>query len=164
MGVRGEPHLSVIHAGLSGNTAEQRAEAGSIVETMEESWQRMSDFFWEQDPGRKEHLKTVLMSSYLPFVLSKLEKICAVNGSLDGWIVGSKVITLCATYLDVSQPPCACAQVTYADFAVCVFLETVCGQKPDVLNHFPLLGKLKNAVENLPRIKVWLEERPKTPF
>ena len=62
------------------------------MEAVEESWQRLSDFFWEQDKGRKENLLTMLMSFHLPLTLTKLEKICAANNSPDGWIVGSKVI------------------------------------------------------------------------
>ena len=81
-------------AGLSGDTAERRAETGSVVEAVEESWQRLSDFFWEQDKGRKESLLTMLMSFHLPLTLTKLEKICAANNSPDGWIVGSKVIAV----------------------------------------------------------------------
>ena len=71
------------------------------MEAMEESWQRLSDFFWEQDKGKKEHLLTMLMSSYLPLTLTKLEKICAANDNLDGWIVGSKVIKWCSIYICV---------------------------------------------------------------
>ena len=54
--------------------------------------------------------------------------------------------------------------MSYADFAVSVFLAALCGHQPDVLDKFPLLAKLKHAVESLPRIKTWLEERPKTAF
>ena len=101
--------VPAIRAGLSGDTPEGRAEAGSIVEAVEESWQRVIDFFWEQDQGRKEQLRTLLMTSHLPLALTKLEKICAVNGRPEGWIVGTKVNRIAIYYFVgfYARLPCA---------------------------------------------------------
>lgn len=59
---------------------------------------------------------------------------------------------------------CTLLQLTYADFSLSLTLgffvtHADCGA---VVERFPGVSALKQAVENLPRIKEWIEKRPKT--
>ena len=56
--------------------------------------------------------------------------------------------------------------MTYADFAVAVI---VGGMFTDAgfgaaVDKFPKIRALQQAVENLPKVKEWIEKRPKTDF
>ena len=57
-------------------------------------------------------------------------------------------------------------QLTYADISLslilgCFVTYAGCGA---VLERFPRANMLKQSVENLPRIKEWIEKRPKTEY
>ena len=56
------------------------------------------------------------------------------------------------------QPP----QVTYADFAIAVMLDTLAQFKPELVSLFAALAKLKKSVEELPNIAKWIANRPDT--
>ena len=64
---------------------------------------------------------------------------------------------------------CLCVrflQLTYADISLslilgCFVMYAGCGA---VLERFPKASMLKQSVENLPRIKEWVEKRPKTEY
>ena len=55
-------------------------------------------------------------------------------------------------------------QVTYADLAIFVLLETLAMHEPSILGKFPTLSKLKTSVEQLPAIEKWIKSRPDTKF
>lgn len=55
-------------------------------------------------------------------------------------------------------------QITYADLAICVVLETLCQKQPALIDSFPTLKKLKTTVEQLPAIDKWIKIRPQTPY
>ena len=57
-------------------------------------------------------------------------------------------------------------QLTYADIGLSLLLDyfiehTNCGP---VVERFPGVSSLKKSLENLPRIKEWVEKRPKTEY
>lgn len=62
-------------------------------------------------------------------------------------------------YVDPIQP-----QVTYADLAIAVLLQTLTANKSDLLDNFPTLAKLKTSVEQLPAIDKWIKGRPETHY
>ena len=57
-------------------------------------------------------------------------------------------------------------QVTYADFAVALMAGEMISHAglEAVVDKFPKIRALQHAVENLPKIKEWIEKRPKTEF
>lgn len=130
--------------GLAGATPIENAELFSIVECVEDLWLKISSFFWEKDEARQAAAKKQFTESYLPLALKKLESAAALNDSKEGWIKGE--------------------EVTYADLAICVLLEVLTTERPSLLDLFPRLGKLKSSVEQLPRIKEWISNRPDTPY
>lgn len=38
---------------MSGSTDGEKEEAEEIIDTLEETWDKMSTFFWEQDEAKK---------------------------------------------------------------------------------------------------------------
>ena len=58
--------------------------------------------------------------------------------------------------------PSVALQVTYADFALTVLLDTLAHHKPELLTVFTALSKLKKSVEDLPNIQKWIANRPAT--
>jgi len=56
--------------------------------------------------------------------------------------------------------------VTYADFSVALMVTdmiTLVGLG-DCVDKFPKIHALQQAVENLPKIKEWIEKRPKSDY
>ena len=57
-------------------------------------------------------------------------------------------------------------QVTYADFGVALMASGMTANAGfgAAVDKFPKIRALQHAVENLPKIKEWIEKRPKTDF
>lgn len=55
-------------------------------------------------------------------------------------------------------------QLTYADFATYLLYEYVVANIPGALTQYPSLAKLKQKVENLPKVADWIKRRPDTPL
>ena len=68
--------------------------------------------------------------------------------------------------LDCLPLPQCCLQVTYADFAVALMTSGMIdhAELGACVDKFPKIRALQQAVENLPKIKEWIEKRPKTDF
>ena len=131
--------------GLAGSNAQENLEIASIYDITEDILIRMAMFFEEKDETRKAELKKEFEEKHIPNYVGTLEKLITNNKSSGGWIYGDKV--------------------TYADLRVaqiCDFIGVVCSA--DVLDAYPAVKKLKTAVEALPNIAKWIEERPKTQF
>ena len=121
----------------------ENLEIASIYDVTADIVTKLLPIFFEKDETRKAELNKELLEKHLPRYLGILEKLITENKSPGGWIYGSKM--------------------TYADLRIaqiCDYLSHIC--KPDYLNSFPAIVKLKDTVEALPKIAKWIQERPKT--
>lgn len=100
-----------------------------------------SNYFWETDEARKAELKKILLEREIPFYFSRFEKIISTS---EGDFLLGKHYTWCDLHIAHT--------VTSLD-------ETV---KPGLLNEYPILKKFTEAVFNIPKVKFWIEKRPKT--
>ena len=53
-------------------------------------------------------------------------------------------------------------QLTWADISISIVMEMMSSQDESVLIKCPPLGDLMKRVHNEPKIKAWIEKRPKT--
>ena len=53
-------------------------------------------------------------------------------------------------------------QLTWADISISIIMEMMSSQDESVLIKWPPLGDLMKRVHNEPKIKAWIEKRPKT--
>jgi hypothetical protein len=53
-------------------------------------------------------------------------------------------------------------QITWADIGVSMIIEMMSDKDPTLLTKCPPLGDLMKRVNSQPRIKAWIEKRPKT--
>jgi len=97
----------------------------------------------EKDPKKKEEIKKNLVENVCPKVLKQLADI--VSETDGDFIAGDKL--------------------TFGDFWLAHWLQLWTSTvTPTLLDDYPVLIRLKKAVEAIPEIKTWLEERPKTAF
>ena len=89
-------------------------------------------------------MKKDFAEKILPLKLSSFEEQIKRNGAPEGWLFTKKV--------------------TWADLALVNSFEWLALMAPDALKDFPGVSKLADNVNNLPNIKKWIEERPKTAF
>ena len=94
------------------------------------------------DEQRRSELLKTLLEKDIPEYWGTIESMIRKNDSEIGWIFGDNV--------------------TYADLSLYTAVEYVGQMDPKFFEKFPGVFKLKNAVENLPKIAKWVEERPKT--
>ena len=128
--------------GLAGSNAFENAELAGLNDLIEDVQMKMVLMFFEKDEKRQAEMKQTLQEKDLPEFLGILEKRITSNGSPEGWIYGSKV-----TYVDMSV-------VLTTGFLVMI--------DPGILEGYTAISKLKAAVESLPKIAKWIQERPKT--
>ena len=128
--------------GLAGLNAFENAELAGLNDLIEDVQMKMVLMFFEKDKKRQAEMKQTLQEKDLPEFLGILEKRITSNGSPEGWIYGSKV-----TYVDMSV-------VLTTGFLVMI--------DPGILEGYTAISKLKAAVESLPKIAKWIQERPKT--
>lgn len=99
-------------------------------------------YFWESDEGKKAELKKVFLEGQVPNYFSKFEKILEKSGG--DFLLGAKY-----SWADL-----------FIAHNLAFFEETV---DPGVVSGaYPKLRKFKEGVFNIPEIKKWVQERPKT--
>ena len=128
--------------GLAGSTDMENAELGGIIDFLFDFIKNLIPWFYEQDEEKKAELAKNIAKDHIPKFWSIFEKWIQENKSEDGWIYGNKP--------------------TYADFSIYCILDTMPLLDPDFFTTYPGVAKLKAAVEALPNIAKWLQERPKT--
>ena len=130
--------------GLAGSTPLENLELAGIYDVTEDVILKLVPIWEESDETRSAELNKELLEKHIPRYLGILEKLITENKSPGGWIYGNKL-----TYVDLRI-----AQI-------CDVLSYYC--EPDFLNSaFPAVVKVKDAVEALPKIAKWIQERPKT--
>ncbi len=128
--------------GLAGSNAFENAELAGLNDLIEDVQMKMILMFYEKDEKRQAEMKQALLEKDLPEFLGILEKRITNNGSPEGWIYGSKV--------------------TYVDMSVVLTTGFLAMIDPGILEGYTAVSKLKAAVESLPKIAKWIQERPKT--
>lgn len=124
-------------------------------------------YFREKEPEQKAKLLE-LANEKTPWFLAKFEKQVQDNG---GFAVGGKVYTFYYTRLYVSFLAIGISsirdrrQMTWADvhFSAIIELISNIGQK-EFIKDYPALQKLNETVRSSPKIKAYLDKRPKTQF
>lgn len=56
------------------------------------------------------------------------------------------------------------SQLTWADLAHFSFITGVLAMAPEILKDMPHLKRLLSTIENIPKVKNWIEIRPVTPM
>jgi len=130
---------------LAGKTDLEQAQADMIVDCLEDSTKPMLTFFFEKDEAKKAADKKKYVEEQLPSFLALLEKLLKENHGGDQFIVGT--------------------ELTWADLAFIHFLCWVdMAEAGDQVAKYPKLKALRAKVEGLPKIKAWIDKRPKTSF
>jgi len=126
---------------LIGKNEFEAGKCDEYVDAMMDLRAHWRAYFWESDENKKAELKKQFLETQVPNCLSKFEKILEKS---DGAFLLGK-------------------DHTWADHHIAhtmaFYEETV---DPEVLKGYPNILKFKDAVFNIPQIKKWVEERPKT--
>ncbi|KAG7213586.1 hypothetical protein KM043_002840 [Ampulex compressa] len=124
---------------LYGSNDLEALEVDQTADCIDDMRLALSTYYWHQDPAAKAKLKETAFEK-LPFYLDRLEAQVKKNG---GYFVGGKL-----SWVDIM----------YAAFTD--YLSVVVGG--DFNKDHPELKKLVEKVRALPKIKAYLETRPKT--
>jgi len=128
---------------LAGKTDLDQAKVDMFVDCFEDSTKPMMGIFFETDEAKKTELKKKFKDETLPGHLTLLENLLKQNHGGDGFLVGT--------------------ELTWADLSFINFIGwTVMAAGEDPLTKFPKLKALQTRVESSPKIKAWIEKRPKT--
>jgi glutathione S-transferase len=129
---------------LAGHTELESAQVDMTIDCFEDSTKPILQFFFEKDEAKKGELKKKYLEEQLPQFLTQLENLLKQNHGGDKFFVGT--------------------ELTWADLAFITFVgwTALAAGGADTLTKHPKLKALKDRVEALPKIKAWLESRPKT--
>jgi len=130
---------------LAGKTEIEQAQADMLIDCFEDSIKPILQFFFEKDETKKAEAKKKYVDEQLPGYLTLLEGMLKGNHGGDKYFVGH--------------------ELTWADLAFINFVAWTAmagAEKP--LANYPKLHGLHEKVCNLPKIKKWIETRPKTEF
>ncbi|XP_067008300.2 glutathione S-transferase [Anabrus simplex] len=127
--------------GLMGNSEWEAMLVDAAVDTITDLRIDLGKYHFEQVEEAKAKHKESLEKEKLPYYLSTLEDMVKKNG---GYLVGGKV--------------------TWADlhFASLNNLFSMLWDKKPITDNYPHLKALVDKVENLPKIKEWIDKRPVT--
>jgi glutathione S-transferase len=123
---------------------------------------------YEPDPELKEKKMTAFKEELTPYYLTKFEGIIKDNG---GYIANGKVLIeqckvlifiryCCESLIKLSSN----FQLSWGDFYVASVLELMSCLDCVDLDNYPNCKALKQTVMDLPKVKAWIEKRPKTDF
>ncbi|KAJ8675480.1 hypothetical protein QAD02_011266 [Eretmocerus hayati] len=126
---------------LYGSDDLQAIEIDATIDDIEDCRLFISRFFREEDPAIKAKQKAIAYEK-IPFYLGKFEEQVKKNG---GYFVGNKL--------------------SWADIHFTAIIE-LCSNilEKDQIQEFPALKKLTETVRSSPKIKAYIEKRPKTKF
>lgn len=117
-----------------------------VSDCVEDVRRALLKFAFEEDVAKKAEMKKTFENVQLPEYLNGFEKMLAANKSESGFFVGDKL-----TLADLAMVQ----MLVWLGSIKCVPLQVN-------LKSHPRLGKLKTKVEAMPRIRKWMDERPKT--
>jgi len=130
---------------LAGKTELEQAQVDMFIDCFEDTIKPFFQTFRETDEAKKAEIKKKFVEEQLPASLAMLEALLKQNHGGDHYLVGS--------------------DLTWADLAFAVFVDwTARAQAVNPLEKFPKLHALLDKVLNQPKVKAWIEKRPKTEF
>ena len=131
--------------GLAGSNAIENVKLAGIKDVLDEVVLKMLKAYFENDRAMKKQLSDEVVEKHIPKYLDLMETIIK-NNSTDGiWLFGSTV-----TYVDLNL-------YLVVDF-MRFFTEN------NLLDNYPRVEKLTNAVRALPNIAKWIENRPERTY
>ncbi|CAG7718055.1 unnamed protein product [Allacma fusca] len=130
--------------GLTGDDEIQRLRLDQVLDITADIRPSMRACYLETDPEKKEKLKATVVNEVIPLHLRQIEGI--VSKTEGPYIAGSKL-----TYGDLGL-------VTAMHVWICSGYLT----EAELQETYPATAKLREAVHNVPKIKAWIEVRPKT--
>ncbi len=150
--------LLAAKAGLAGDDDVQRARIEMIQEHIIDFWNlELYGVMIEDDVEKKKTMTEVIMKEKVPKYFDVLEKMLAAEGDRD-YFVGGKlsqadlsVVELLMLLSDPTEP---------MRRNIVVFDESV-GANESLLGKYPKMAKLVERVTEHPKLKAWLEKRPK---
>lgn len=125
--------------GVAGSNDFENAFLASIIDANTDLLAHLVAIYQEKDETKKAELKKQVYEEHVPTTLGYFQKLASGNNCREGWLYGPRP--------------------TYADFAVYLTLTWL---KPDAVEKFTALVRLKNSVEKLPNIAKWIAEHPQT--
>jgi glutathione S-transferase len=127
--------------GLTGANEVEAAKCDEYVDTIGEVRVHWFAYYFEKDAAKKETLKKELLDVILPKYFGKYETI--LKSSSGPYLLGDQL-----AWADIVM---AHSLEFYEDFI-----------DKNICKNFPSLQKLKEEVYNVPNIKAWINNRPKT--
>ncbi|GMR45238.1 hypothetical protein PMAYCL1PPCAC_15433 [Pristionchus mayeri] len=130
--------------GFYGNTPFESAWVDALADQMKDFLAEMRPYFavaMGMVEGDKEKMKNEVALPAIKKHFSLLEKVAKENGA-NGHFVGSSL--------------------TYVDLLVSDFIYSVDSMIPGFINEYPAVAAVRTKVVNTPKLKEWIEKRPKT--
>ncbi|XP_070544990.1 hematopoietic prostaglandin D synthase-like [Ptychodera flava] len=129
--------------GLAGKTNMERAKVDMIVDAAEDLFPPIRVYNFAPEDKKQAACDEIVAK--LPPGLSNLERVLTQNNGGDGFFVGDSL--------------------TWADLKFFGRIgENIQRIKPEILKDYPKLAALCDRVAAIPRIKEWIEKRPKVQF
>ncbi len=127
--------------GLAGDNDFENAEIASIVDVLNDCLEKTAPALFEKDAEKKAALMKKIKEEVVPQYFGILEKKIQSNmANGNGFIYGKKP--------------------TYADFTIFQLLSYFKGSLPEILDKYPGMVKLNEAVSSLENVAKWIKERP----
>jgi len=126
---------------LTGADELEAAKCDELVDALGDLRKEWGRYHFESDETKKAEYKKALLEVHVPKYFGKFDSIIEANGGK--WLVGQNV--------------------TWADLQVVSGVEQFETLfEPAILDKYPNVKKLRDAVMALPQIQEWVEKRPKT--
>ncbi|XP_070545487.1 S-crystallin 4-like [Ptychodera flava] len=130
--------------GLAGKTNLDKARVDMVIDAIEDIIERFVEMWFGNDEAKKAEAKEKCLTKTTPMIFSGLEKMLISNKGGDGFFVGDSL-----TWADL-------AFIVHTDYHVDQLKEAA------TLSAFPKLTALRERVLEQPKVKKWIEARPKT--
>nr|QFU14645.1 glutathione S-transferase GSTs7 [Dendroctonus armandi] len=124
--------------GLAGKNDLEDYEIDAVVDTITDFRLQFLRYRFEANPETKQALKEKLDKETIPLIF----------GQMDSWVKKNN------GYL-------ANARLTWADVYFAALMEMITQAQADLLDNYPNLKAVVKNVLSLPKIKAWVEKRPK---
>jgi glutathione S-transferase len=125
---------------LAGSTPLEKGQADMVVDCCTDFFNELVKGYFEKDETKKKELEDKMKNEVAPAFLKNMTTIITSNGG--NWLVGKGL--------------------TWADIAVSTIIEMMASKDETILTKCPPLGDLMKRVHSQPKIKAWMEKRPKT--
>jgi glutathione S-transferase len=127
---------------MTGKTDFEAAMADAYVDCVEDVTSNLRAWWMEQDVEQKKVLWNKFVDEHYKPFLVRIENILKENGS--GYLVGK--------------------DLTWADLYVFECLSNIQSKHPEYYTAHPKVTEFIKKIETMPKIKSWIEKRPKTEF